>query len=139
MRRLLVLSITSLVALAACNRATTEGRGGGRVATRAPSAETANTQLSSSSRHGEWAMIPAGAGDSVRAWVVYPERSDRAPVVLVVHEIYGASNWIRSVADALAAEGFIAIAPDLLTGKGVPNSAAEKAWPETVSWFRRYL
>ncbi|HET7551746.1 MAG TPA: dienelactone hydrolase family protein [Gemmatimonadaceae bacterium] len=83
----------------------------------APSAANARQRLEASPRHGEWAMIPAGSGDSVRAWVVYPERSDKAPVVLVVHEIFGLSTWIRSVADQLAADGFIAIAPDLLTGK----------------------
>jgi len=126
MRHLLVLSLTSVVALAACNRAAQGGpaSGAGAVSTSPPSAETANTRLASSTRHGEWAMIPSGQGDSVKAWVVYPERADRAPVVLVVHEIFGASNWIRSVADGLAAEGFIAIAPDLLTGKGVPNDSA---------------
>lgn len=86
-----------------------------------PAAEGANAYLAASPRHGEWAMIPAGDGDSVRAWVVFPERSTPAPVVLVVHEIFGLSNWIRAVTDQLAAEGFIAIAPDLLTGHGVPD------------------
>jgi carboxymethylenebutenolidase len=52
--------------------------------------------------------------------VVYPERSDKAPVVVVIHEIFGLTDWIRSVADQAAAAGFIAIAPDLLSGKG-PN------------------
>jgi carboxymethylenebutenolidase len=66
-------------------------------------------------------MVPAGV-DSVRAWIVYPERKDRAPVVVVVHEIYGLSPWIRAVADQLARDGFIAIAPDLLTSKNLPNS-----------------
>jgi carboxymethylenebutenolidase len=64
-------------------------------------------------------MIANGTTDSVRAWVVYPERSSNAPVVVVVHEIYGLTPWIRSIADQLAAEGFIAIAPDYITGKGV--------------------
>lgn len=86
-----------------------------------PGAAEADARLAASPRHGEWVMVPAGAGDSVRAWVVYPERVDPAPVVLVVHEIYGLSDWIRSVADQLAADGFIAIAPDLLTGKNVPE------------------
>jgi len=80
-------------------------------------ATTVAERLAASPRHGEWAMVSAGAGDSVRAWVVYPERRERAPVVLVVHEIFGLSNWVRGVADQLAADGFIAIAPDLLTGK----------------------
>jgi carboxymethylenebutenolidase len=84
-------------------------------------AAEADARLAASPRHGEWAMISAGGADSVRAWVVYPERRDRAPVVIVVHEIFGVSNWIRAVADQLAADGFIAIAPDYLTGMGVPN------------------
>jgi carboxymethylenebutenolidase len=62
-------------------------------------------------------MIRTGPSDSVKAWVVYPERSTKAPVVVVVHEIYGLSTWVRGVADQLAADGFIALAPDLLTGK----------------------
>src|SRR3954469_11306250 len=78
-------------------------------------------RLSASPRHGEWAMIHTGTGDSIRAWVVYPERSTRAPVVLVVHEIFGLSSWVRGVADQLAADGFIAIAPDLLTMKNLPD------------------
>jgi len=77
-------------------------------------------RLASSPRHGEYVMIPTGAGDSVRAWVVYPERSSKAPVVVVVHEIFGLSTWIRGVADQLASDGYIAIAPDLLTGKAAP-------------------
>jgi carboxymethylenebutenolidase len=69
-------------------------------------------------------MIRTPRGDSVRAWVVYPQRRDKAPVVIVVHEIFGLSGWIRGVADQLAADGFIAIAPDLLTGKlpGPPDT-----------------
>jgi carboxymethylenebutenolidase len=66
-------------------------------------------------------MVHTGGGDSLRAWVVYPERSSKAPVVLVVHEIFGLSSWVRSVADQLAADGFIAIAPDLLTMKNLPD------------------
>jgi carboxymethylenebutenolidase len=82
-------------------------------------------RLTRSPRHGEWAMVRTGPSDSVRAWVVYPERSTRAPVVLVVHEIYGLSTWVRGVADQLAADGFIAIAPDLLTGKVTPEPGAD--------------
>jgi carboxymethylenebutenolidase len=70
-------------------------------------------------------MIPSGTTDTLRAWVVYPERSDNAPVVVVIHEIFGLSPWIRSVADQLAAEGFIAIAPDLMTSKGLPGPPDE--------------
>ncbi len=74
-------------------------------------------RLAKSPRHSEYVTIDVDGGDKVDAFVVYPERPDKAPVVLVVHEIYGLSDWVRSVADQLAAEGFIAIAPDFLTGK----------------------
>jgi len=80
-------------------------------------AETARERIAGSTRHGEWVRIPAGGADTVRAWVVYPERSTRAPVVVVIHEIFGLTTWVRGVADQLAADGFIAVAPDLLTGK----------------------
>jgi carboxymethylenebutenolidase len=86
-------------------------------------ATDARSRLASSPRHSEWVMIPTGTGDSIRAWVVYPERRDSAPVVLVVHEIMGLSHWIRAVADQLAADGFIAVAPDLLTAYDVPEGA----------------
>lgn len=85
----------------------------------APGAATAAARLARSPRHGEWVTMKSGpqAGDSLRLWVVYPQRSTKAPVVIVVHEIFGLSTWIRGVADQLAADGFIAIAPDFLTGK----------------------
>jgi carboxymethylenebutenolidase len=87
-----------------------------------PSGETANERLAASPRKAEWAVIRAG-DDSVRAWVVYPERREHAPVVVAVHDNRGMSNWIRGVADQLAADGFIAIAPDLLTMLDVPRRA----------------
>jgi carboxymethylenebutenolidase len=82
-----------------------------------PAEGAALERLTKSPRHGEWVAIDAGAGDRFEAWVVYPERSDKAPVVLVIHEIFGLSDWVRAVADQLAADGFIAIAPDFLSGK----------------------
>ena len=88
------------------------------------SEETARARLNASPRHGEWVKVESG-GDTLNAWVVYPERSDRAPVVLVIHEIYGLTDWIRSVADQLAAEGYLAIAPDILTGKGPGGGGTE--------------
>ncbi len=86
--------------------------------------DTARARLNASPRHGEWVKVESG-GDTINAWVVYPERSDPAPVVLVIHEIYGLTDWIRSVADQLAAEGYIAIAPDMLTGKGPGGGGTE--------------
>jgi carboxymethylenebutenolidase len=82
-------------------------------------------RLAKSPRHGEYVMIRTGPADSVRAWVVYPQRSTKAPVVVVVHEIFGLSTWVRGVADQLAADGFIAVAPDLLTGKAAPAPGSD--------------
>jgi carboxymethylenebutenolidase len=81
--------------------------------------ETAKAALESSPRHGEYVDVknPAG-GTPIRAWIVYPERKDKAGVVIVIHEIFGLSDWIRTVADQLAREGFIAVAPDFVSGHG---------------------
>lgn len=92
-----------------------------------PDGDAAAARLAASPRHGEYAMIPVEGGDSVRAWVVYPERKTKAPVVVVIHEIFGLSPWIRAVADQLAADGFIAVAPDFLTGKPMPASPDQAA------------
>ncbi len=88
-------------------------------------ANDALERLNSSPRHGEWVSFDAGGGDSVRAWMVFPERPDPAPVVVVIHEIFGLTDWIRAVADQLAAEGFVAIAPDLLSGMGPDGGGTE--------------
>jgi len=101
-----------------------------------PDASGALARLNSSPRHGEWVTIRTGNGDSLRTWVVYPERSSKAPVVLVVHEIFGLSSWIRSVADQLAADGFIAIAPDLLTMKNLPDAPDSVLAPLAVAAVR---
>jgi carboxymethylenebutenolidase len=84
-------------------------------------AEGARARLASSPRHGEWVTYRSGA-DSIRAWLVYPERKTNAPVIVVIHEIFGLTPWVRAVADQFAKEGYIAIAPDLLTMKGLPNA-----------------
>ena len=101
-----------------------------------PDAAGALARLNSSPRHGEWLTIHTGGGDSLRAWLVYPERSTKAPVILVVHEVYGLSSWVRSVADQLAADGFIAIAPDLLTMKNLPDGPDSVLAPLTVAAVR---
>ena len=66
--------------------------------------------------HGEWVYIKKGA-DSIRAYVAYPERKDKAPGVIVIHEIFGLTDWEPTVADRLAKEGFVAVVPDLLSSK----------------------
>jgi carboxymethylenebutenolidase len=84
----------------------------------------AKQKLEKSSRHREWVKVQHD-GRSVDAYIVYPEVSKKAPVVLVIHEIFGLSDWAQVAADEFAAAGYIAIAPDLLSGKG-PNGGGTK-------------
>lgn len=82
-------------------------------------ADGAAKALADSPRHGQYEDIELPGSDvKIRSWVSYPERKDEAPVVIVIHEIFGLTDWVRAVADQLAAEGFVAVAPDLLSGKG---------------------
>ena len=98
-----------------------------------PPDSLAKARLEKSPRHGEFVDIkmegslPAGQAGStaIRTWVVYPERKDKAPVVIVIHEIFGLSDWIRTVADQLAADGYIAVAPDLISGMGPGGGGTE--------------
>ena len=91
-----------------------------------PSNAAAAARLSSSPRHGEWVKVAwePGSRDSLMAWVVYPSTGRaKSPVVVVVHEIFGLSSWVRGVADQVAAEGFIAVAPDLISRvRGGPST-----------------
>lgn len=87
-------------------------------------------RLNESPRHGEWVTFDAGGGDLVEAWVVYPERSDAAPVVVVIHENRGLNDWARAVTDQFAAEGFIAIAPDFLSGKAPGGGGTRTVDPD---------
>lgn len=67
--------------------------------------------------HGEWVYIKKGARDSIRAYVAYPERKTKAPGVIVIHEIFGLTDWETTVTDRLAREGYVAVLPDLLSSK----------------------
>jgi len=142
--RALLASSVATIAIAAChNRSSTDEHmahmSGGDVA--APNASTSAAQgnpalppsnnaaaarLAASPRHGEWVKLAweAGSPDSLMAWIVYPSTANaRTPVVVVVHEIFGLSTWVRGVADQVAAEGFIAIAPDLVSRvRGGPST-----------------
>jgi carboxymethylenebutenolidase len=73
-------------------------------------------RLNKSTRHGEWVDFKAGER-TIKAFVVYPERKDKAPAVLVISEIFGLTDWVRSLCDELAENGVIAIAPDLHSGQ----------------------
>lgn len=89
----------------------------------------AKAALDASPRHGEWAEVAVpGQATPMKLWVVYPEVKDKAPVVLVIQEIFGLSDWLRATTDQLAAEGFIAIAPDLLSGRG-PDGGGTDTFP----------
>ncbi|HMP01203.1 MAG TPA: dienelactone hydrolase family protein [Gemmatales bacterium] len=75
----------------------------------------AKARLENSPRHCEWVKVQHG-NRTVQAFIVYPEVKDKATAVVVIHEIFGLTDWVRGVADQLAEAGYIAIAPDLLSG-----------------------
>jgi carboxymethylenebutenolidase len=75
-------------------------------------------------------------GPKLVSWVVYPERKEKALVVIVIHEIFGLTDWARGVADELASEGFIAIAPDLLSGMGPKGGGTEELGSEVGKVIR---
>src|SRR4051812_32036232 len=92
----------------------------------------ARTQLAKSPRHQEWVTVKRD-GRSIETFVVYPESKDKKPVVVLIHEIFGMSDWIQDLADQVAAAGYIAVAPDLLSGMG-PNGGRTSAFtPDKVT------
>ena len=103
-----------------------------------PDAEQAKAALAKSPRHGEWVDVKLPDGGKLVTWVVYPENKEKAGTVIVIHEIFGLTDWVRGVADQLAKEGFIALAPDLLSGKG-PNGGGTDSLGEDVTKVIRTL
>ena len=87
--------------------------------------EWAKAKLEKSPRHGEWVKVKYGERE-VQSFVVYPEVKDKATAVVVIHEIFGLADWVRLVADELAEAGYIAIAPDLLSGMGPKGGGSEE-------------
>jgi carboxymethylenebutenolidase len=79
----------------------------------------AKDRLAKSPRHREWVKVKNGNRE-VNSFVVYPESNKKATAVVVIHEIFGMSDWVQELSDELAEAGYIAIAPDLLSGMG-PN------------------
>jgi carboxymethylenebutenolidase len=123
---LLILAAAGLALLAQASPTPPTAAGAAVSTTLPASQEDAKAFLEKSPRHGEYADVKLpGAGTPIRTWVAYPERKDKAPVVIVIHEIFGLSDWIRSVADRLAADGFIAVAPDLISGRGPGGGGTE--------------
>jgi carboxymethylenebutenolidase len=96
----------------------------------------AKATLAKSPRHSEWVTVKHD-GRSVDTFVVYPESNDKRPVVLVIHEIFGMTDWVEDLADQVAGAGYIAVAPDLLSGMGPgggrSSSFAEGKTMEAVS------
>lgn len=84
----------------------------------------AKARIDSSPRHLEWVKVKNGARE-INSFIAYPEVKNKATAVIVIHEIFGLTDWVRGMTDQLAAEGYIAIAPDLLTGMG-PNGTGSK-------------
>lgn len=81
-------------------------------------ADSIKEELEKSPRHGEWVKITAADKHELNAFIVFPEVKEPATAIIVIHEIFGLTDWIRLVADKLAADGFVAICPDLLSGMG---------------------
>jgi carboxymethylenebutenolidase len=80
-------------------------------------------QLEAYSGHGEWVKYAGEGGDEVTAYIAFPERPDPAPAMIVIHEIFGLSDWVRTVTHDLAEAGYVAIAPDLLSRRGGTEGA----------------
>ncbi len=92
----------------------------------------AKAQLAKSSRHQEWVQIKAG-DRTVHAFVVYPEVKTKATAVLMIHEIFGMSDWVQLAADEMAAAGYVAIAPDLLSGMGPNGGRTDSFEPSKIT------
>jgi carboxymethylenebutenolidase len=88
----------------------------------------AKARLDASPRHHEYVSLKHG-DRTVQAFVVYPEVKTKAPVVILIHEIFGLSDWAKEMADEIAAQGFIVVAPDLLSGFG-PNGGGSSEFPD---------
>jgi carboxymethylenebutenolidase len=107
MKRTLLLSVAALLA-----------------AFTASAQDWAKARLDKSPRHGEWVAVTNGTR-KVESFITYPEVKDKATAVVVIHEIFGLTDWARSVTDELAEAGYIAIAPDLLSGLGTNGGGTE--------------
>ena len=91
----------------------------------------AKDSLAKSPRHGEYVTIHEASGRNLQAWVVYPEVKGKAPVIVMIHEIFGLSDWAREMADEVAAAGYIVVEPDLLSGLGPSSDAVSLQRPQS--------
>ena len=97
-------------------------------ASAASAQDWARERVEKSPRHREWVSLKHG-NRSVETFVVYPESKAKTPVVLVIHEIFGHTDWVQDLADQVAEAGYIAVAPDLLSGMG-PNGGRTPDFPK---------
>jgi carboxymethylenebutenolidase len=88
-------------------------------------------KLNKSPRHREWVTVKHD-GRSVETFIAYPESKNKTPVVLVIHEIFGMTDWVQDLADQVAEAGYIAVAPDLLSGMGPNGGRTTSFAPNTV-------
>jgi carboxymethylenebutenolidase len=137
MRKALVvicLSLTNVLLLVGCARGQSNhhmDHSTGAESNAAVISETqewAKQKLAKSPRHQEWVKVKNGNRE-VNSFIVYPEKKDKAPAVVVIHEIFGLSDWVQSLADQLAEAGYVAIAPDLLSGMG-PNGGGTSSFTD---------
>jgi carboxymethylenebutenolidase len=110
------LALLALIVFAACNHVPAENSGAG-----------GGNRLETTPRHDEWVTVES-AGRQLHLYVVYPQSSKKSGAVMVIHENRGLTDWVRTVADKLAEKGYIAIAPDMLSGAG-PNGGRTKDFP----------
>lgn len=104
------------------------GLAGGALLTR-----PATPTLDAVTTHGEWVKFANAKGDSIRAYVAYPERKDKAPTVIVIHEIFGLTDWEPTMGDHFAKAGYIAIVPDLLSSRWGTSPASADSGRKLVA------
>jgi carboxymethylenebutenolidase len=132
MKRLLLSIASLLLTVAACaqdaNNPHAEHQMTAAAANSSVSQDWAKKAVDASPRHHEWVNVKSGTR-TISAFVVYPEVKKKAPAVVVIHEIFGMSDWVQMLADEVAEAGYIAIAPDLLSGMG-PNGGGTSSFAD---------
>jgi carboxymethylenebutenolidase len=130
-KSLVTAALLLLITSVACAQETTATHADHQMPASAPSSisqEWAKQRVDHSPRHHEWVNLKNGTR-TVSAFVVYPEVKGKAPAVVVIHEIFGMSDWVQMLADEVAEAGYIAIAPDLLSGMG-PNGGGTSSFAD---------
>jgi carboxymethylenebutenolidase len=94
-----------------------------------PAQDWARQKLEASPRHREWVTVKHD-GRAVETFIAYPESKGKTPVVVIIHEIFGMTDWVQDLADQAAAAGYIAVAPDLLSGMA-PNGGRSTAFKQS--------